>query len=107
MLSRLLASSTALAVATGFTAGMAQADYTLHVIHINDLHSRIEPINRYDSTCGAEDDAEDLVVVVGLGRDELSAGLGVLVRGALDGVLVHHLDCDAEREGERETLHRI
>ena len=58
MLSRLLASSTALAVATGFTAGMAQADYTLHVIHINDLHSRIEPINRYDSTCGAEDDAE-------------------------------------------------
>ena len=58
MMSRLLASSTALALATGFTAGMAQADYTLHVLHINDLHSRIEPINRFDSTCGAEDDAE-------------------------------------------------
>ncbi len=57
MLSRLLASSTALALATGFTAGMAQAEYTLHVLHINDLHSRIEPINRFDSTCSAEDDA--------------------------------------------------
>ncbi|KIT16120.1 bifunctional metallophosphatase/5'-nucleotidase [Jannaschia aquimarina] len=42
-------------------AGMAQADghaaYTLHILHINDLHSRIEPINRFDSTCSAEDDA--------------------------------------------------
>jgi 5'-nucleotidase len=37
---------------------VAQADYTLHVIHINDLHSRIEPINRFDSTCSAEDNAE-------------------------------------------------
>ena len=36
---------------------MAAADYTLHIIHINDLHSRIQPINRYDSTCNAEDDA--------------------------------------------------
>ena len=39
-------------------ASMAQADYTLNVLHINDLHSRIEPINRFDSTCSAEDDAE-------------------------------------------------
>lgn len=39
-------------------AGAAHADYTLHVIHINDLHSRIEPISKYDSTCGAEDNAE-------------------------------------------------
>ncbi|MEL6520394.1 MAG: multifunctional 2',3'-cyclic-nucleotide 2'-phosphodiesterase/5'-nucleotidase/3'-nucleotidase, partial [Pseudomonadota bacterium] len=38
-------------------AGTAQADYVLHVLHINDLHSRIEPINRFDSTCNAEDDA--------------------------------------------------
>ena len=36
-------------------AGMAHAEYTLHIIHINDLHSRIEPINRFDSTCSAED----------------------------------------------------
>ncbi|WP_296418763.1 bifunctional metallophosphatase/5'-nucleotidase [Pseudooctadecabacter sp.] len=37
--------------------GMAAADYTLHIIHINDLHSRIEPISRFDGTCGAEDNA--------------------------------------------------
>ncbi len=43
--------------ALALSAGMAQADYTLHIIHINDLHSRIEPINKYDSTCSAEEDA--------------------------------------------------
>jgi 5'-nucleotidase/UDP-sugar diphosphatase len=41
------------------SAGLAQADYTLHVIHINDLHSRIEHINAFDSTCSAEDAAEN------------------------------------------------
>jgi 5'-nucleotidase len=37
--------------------GAAQAEYTLHILHYNDMHSRIEPINRFDSTCSAEDDA--------------------------------------------------
>lgn len=37
--------------------GTAQAEYVLHVLHINDLHSRIEPINKYNATCSAEDDA--------------------------------------------------
>lgn len=51
---------TALIGVSTFTmsAGAASADYTLNILHINDLHSRIEPINRFDSTCGAEDDAE-------------------------------------------------
>ncbi len=53
MISRILMTTCALAL----TAGTAYADYTLHVIHINDLHSRIEPINRFDSTCNAEDNA--------------------------------------------------
>ena len=53
MISRTLTTTCALAL----TAGMAHADYTLHIIHINDLHSRIEPINRFDSTCNAEDNA--------------------------------------------------
>ncbi|MEO1640216.1 MAG: 5'-nucleotidase C-terminal domain-containing protein [Pseudomonadota bacterium] len=53
MNNRILATTCAMAV----TAGMAHADYTLHVIHINDLHSRIEPINRFDSTCNPEDNA--------------------------------------------------
>jgi 5'-nucleotidase len=39
------------------TAGTASADFTLHIIHTNDLHSRIEPISRFDSTCSAEDNA--------------------------------------------------
>ncbi|MBO9473631.1 5'-nucleotidase C-terminal domain-containing protein [Shimia sp. R10_1] len=54
MIARLMTGAAALAV----TAGMAAADYTLHIVHINDLHSRIEPINKYDSTCKAEDNAE-------------------------------------------------
>ncbi|MFN4157960.1 MAG: bifunctional metallophosphatase/5'-nucleotidase [Gemmobacter sp.] len=54
MLTRLLASS-ALALA----AGTAQADYTLHVLHINDLHSRIEPVNAFGSTCSAKDAEEN------------------------------------------------
>ncbi|MCH2168285.1 MAG: 5'-nucleotidase/apyrase family protein [Oceanicola sp.] len=54
MIHRFLGAAAALAV----SAGMAQAEYTLHVLHINDLHSRIEPISRFDGTCGAEDDAE-------------------------------------------------
>ena len=37
---------------------VAQADFSLNILHINDLHSRVEPINKYDSTCGAEDNAE-------------------------------------------------
>lgn len=47
------------AAALALSAGVAQADYTLHVIHINDFHSRIEAINAFDSTCSAEDAAED------------------------------------------------
>lgn len=53
MLPRLLASAAALAL----TSGAANAEYTLHILHINDLHSRIEPINRFDSTCAPEDNA--------------------------------------------------
>ncbi|MEM1431282.1 MAG: bifunctional metallophosphatase/5'-nucleotidase [Pseudomonadota bacterium] len=53
MLARILTTSAAVAL----SAGMASAEYTLHILHINDLHSRIEPINRFDSTCSAEDDA--------------------------------------------------
>lgn len=40
-------------------AGGAQA-FTLHVLHINDFHSRVESINKYDSTCSTEDETEGL-----------------------------------------------
>lgn len=54
MTARLLTTAAALALC----AGTAQADYTLHILHTNDLHSRIESINKYDSTCSAEDETE-------------------------------------------------
>ncbi len=47
------------AAALALSSGAAQADYTLHILHINDFHSRIEPINKYDSTCDAETEAKN------------------------------------------------
>lgn len=52
MTMRLLATTAALALSAG-----AAGAFTLDVLHINDFHSRIEPINRFDSTCSAADDA--------------------------------------------------
>lgn len=43
------------ASAIALFAGSALADYELNILHINDLHSRIEAINKYDSTCSAEE----------------------------------------------------
>ena len=54
MMKTMLASAAAVAL----TAGMAVADYTLAVLHTNDFHARFEPISKYDSGCGEEDNAE-------------------------------------------------
>ncbi|EKF42389.1 5'-nucleotidase [Nitratireductor indicus C115] len=51
-----LASLTVSALA--LSASAALADYTLNILHINDWHSRIESINKYDSTCSSEDETE-------------------------------------------------
>jgi 5'-nucleotidase/UDP-sugar diphosphatase len=40
------------------SSGTALADYELNILHINDLHSRIEAINKYDSTCSAEEEGK-------------------------------------------------
>jgi 5'-nucleotidase len=48
----------ALGMLAGLGIGAAQADFSLTILHINDLHSRLEPINKYDSTCSAKEDAE-------------------------------------------------
>ena len=53
----LLTTTTAAAAAIAATGALAQESYTLHILHINDLHSRLEPISRFNSTCSAEDDA--------------------------------------------------
>ncbi|WP_425049486.1 bifunctional metallophosphatase/5'-nucleotidase [Psychromarinibacter sp. S121] len=39
----------------GLSAGMASAEYKITILHTNDFHARFEPISKYDSTCGAED----------------------------------------------------
>ena len=40
------------------SSGAAFADYELNILHINDLHSRIESINKFDSTCSAEEEGK-------------------------------------------------
>lgn len=36
----------------------AHADYSLTILHTNDLHSRIEEVNQYDATCSAKESAD-------------------------------------------------
>ncbi|MDJ0859901.1 MAG: 5'-nucleotidase C-terminal domain-containing protein [Dinoroseobacter sp.] len=88
-MSRILSSVAALAL----TTGIASAEYSLHIIHINDLHSRIEPINRFDSTCSAEDESEGkcfggvarVATKINELRDQLTAeGKNVIVLDAGD-----------------------
>lgn len=40
------------------SSGSALADYELNILHINDLHSRIEAINKFDSTCSTEEEGK-------------------------------------------------
>ncbi|PWJ83821.1 5'-nucleotidase [Pseudaminobacter salicylatoxidans] len=47
------------ASAFALSTGASFADYTLHILHINDWHSRIESNNKYESTCSAEEEAKD------------------------------------------------
>ena len=54
----LLASAAALALTTA-GGGAELAEYRLTILHTNDFHSRIEPINKYDSGCGEKDAAEN------------------------------------------------
>lgn len=49
------------------TTANAQGAFTLNVLHINDLHSRIESIGRTDSTCSVKD-AEENKCFGGVGR---------------------------------------
>ena len=53
MINRLFATTAVLALG----AGASQAESVLHILHTNDFHSRIESINKYDSTCDAETEA--------------------------------------------------
>ena len=46
------------AAALAISAPMAMAEYKITVLHTNDFHDRFEPINRFDSGCNEEDNAE-------------------------------------------------
>ncbi|MCA1492028.1 bifunctional metallophosphatase/5'-nucleotidase [Sinorhizobium alkalisoli] len=73
------------------SSGAAFADYELNILHINDLHSRIESINKYDSTCSAEEEEKNecfggvarLKTLIDQKRQEL-AGKNVLLLNAGD-----------------------
>ncbi|MBM2574682.1 5'-nucleotidase C-terminal domain-containing protein [Jannaschia sp. Os4] len=88
---KLLTATAALALTAGTAAADGHAAYTLHILHYNDTHSRIEPINRFDSTCSAEDDAAGecfggsarLKAAIDMKREEL-AGENVIVLDAGD-----------------------
>ena len=51
MLTRLMMGAAALAL----SAGAAAAEYSITILHTNDFHARFEPISRFDSGCGEED----------------------------------------------------
>lgn len=63
-------------------AGAALADYELNILHINDFHSRIESINKFDSTCSADEEGKNecfggaarLLTAINQTRDALKAG---------------------------------
>ena len=46
------------AAAVALSAGMAVADYKITILHTNDFHARFEPVSKYDSGCGEDDNAE-------------------------------------------------
>lgn len=91
MNARLLNSVCAIAM----IASSASADYALTILHTNDFHSRIEPINAFDSTCNAEDNA----------AGECFGGAARLVtaiaqaRAALEGQNVLVLDAGDQYQG--------
>ncbi|CAH0341764.1 5'-nucleotidase C-terminal domain-containing protein [Rhizobium sp. CECT 9324] len=77
------------------SAGGAFADFELNILHINDLHSRIEAINKSDSTCSAEE----------AGKNECFGGIARVKtaidtrRAELDGKNVLTLDAGDQFQG--------
>lgn len=77
------------------TAGTALADFELNILHINDLHSRIEAINKSDSTCSDEE----------AGKNECFGGIARVKtaidtrRGELSGKNVLTLDAGDQFQG--------
>ncbi len=102
-------------VALAFTACGAQA-FTLHVVHFNDFHSRIESINAFNSTCSGDDEAAGecfggaarLVTAIAGLRDQIAAdGGNVLVLEAGDVFQGSLFFTAYSGQAEAEMLNRI
>ena len=50
--------SVVIGAAAALSGSVALADFTVTILHTNDIHSRIESISKYDSTCSADGEAE-------------------------------------------------
>ena len=59
-MNRILMAAAALALSAGTAMAdkNGMAEYKLTILHTNDVHARFEPISRFDSDCGEEDNAE-------------------------------------------------
>jgi len=83
MFTRVLTSAAALCL----TTGIAAAEYKLTILHTNDFHARFEPISKYDSGCGSEDNAEGKCfggsarLVSAIAEARARAGNSILVDG--------------------------
>ena len=103
------------AVIVVLAGGGAQA-FTLHVLHINDFHSRIESINAFESTCSAEDEAAGecfggaarLYTAINKLRDDLTAaGENVIVLDAGDEFQGSLFFTTYSGQAEAEMMNRI
>ena len=56
---RRLASTTFVAAALGFGLPAAAQDLTVTILHTNDVHSRLQAINRFDVICSAQERAQN------------------------------------------------
>ena len=102
-----------LALALSAAAGQA---FTLHVLHFNDFHSRVESINAFDSTCSGDDEAAGkcfggaarLVTAINQTRDELTAaGENVIVLEAGDAFQGSLFFTAYSGQAEAEMFNRI
>ena len=54
-LKRLSTAAMGAALLCGMVAGPAFADYTLRILHTNDLHSRVDQVSKYNNNCSSKD----------------------------------------------------
>lgn len=76
---------------------VAQAEFSLTILHTNDFHARFDPINAYESNCSPEESAEGscfggvarLATAIAAARDAAGASVLVDAGGQFRGTLYH------------------